>query len=160
MSKTVPLQTIQFSISMQFECKYSLIVQKFLFQAIQFSPTVLIPTIQFSISMLLVLFNPEIGPYQVLPFRVRVDRGAMAMKWCSAFPKAPESLEPHHQIIQCHIQDTYWGRGLIMQSVYSIVPTDWAIHRVNVKTVLFKIIQLSISTQFRCQNSSILNNSV
>ena len=31
---------------------------------------------------------------------------------------------------------------------------------VNVKTVLFQIIQFSISTEFRCQNSSILNNSV
>ena len=30
--------------------------------------------------MLLVLFNPQIGPYQVLPLRARVDLGAMAMK--------------------------------------------------------------------------------
>ena len=35
----------------------------FLFQAIQFSQTVLIQTIQFSISMQLVLFNPLIRPY-------------------------------------------------------------------------------------------------
>ena len=53
MYKTVPLQTIQFSISMQFKCKYGLIVKKILFQAIQFSQT-----IQFSISIPLVLFNP------------------------------------------------------------------------------------------------------
>ena len=46
------------------------------------------------------------------------------------------------------------------QSVYSTAPADWAIHRVNVKTVLFQIIQFSISTQFKCQNSSILNDSV
>ena len=45
MSKTVPFQTIQFSISTQFTCKYSLTVKKFLFQAIQFSQTVLIQTI-------------------------------------------------------------------------------------------------------------------
>ena len=38
-------------------------------------------------------------PYQVLPFRARVDLGAMAIKGCSAFPKAPVSREPHHQII-------------------------------------------------------------
>ena len=68
----------------------------FLFQAIEFSQTVLIQTIQFSISMQLVLFNPWIGPYQMLPFRARVDLGAMEMKECSAFPKAPASLEPHH----------------------------------------------------------------
>ena len=51
MSKTVPFQTIQFSICTQFKCKYSLIVKTFLFQAITFSQTVLIQTIQFSISM-------------------------------------------------------------------------------------------------------------
>ena len=36
-----------------------------------------------------------------------------------------------------------------VQSVYSTAPADWAIHRVNVKTVLFQIIQFSISTHFR-----------
>ena len=49
--------------------------------------------------MLLVLFNPSIGPYQVLPLRDRVDLGAIAMKGYSAFPKAPAFLEPHHQIV-------------------------------------------------------------
>ena len=49
MSKTVPFQTIQFSISTQINC------QKCLFQFIQ---TVLFQTIQFSISMQLVLFTP------------------------------------------------------------------------------------------------------
>ena len=49
--------------------------------------------------MQLVLFNPKIGPYQVLPFRARVDLGAMAMKGCSAFPKAPASL-----VLYCHLQ--------------------------------------------------------
>ena len=60
--KTVPFQTIQFSISTQFEHKLSLIVKIFLFQAIQFSQTVLIQIIQFSKSMQLVLFNLWIGP--------------------------------------------------------------------------------------------------
>ena len=50
MSKTVPFQTIQFSMSTQFKCKYSLIVKTFLFQAIQFSQAILIQLIQFSIS--------------------------------------------------------------------------------------------------------------
>ena len=71
--------------------------------------------------MLLVLFNPQIGHYQVLPLRARVDLGAMAMKGYSAFPKAPALLEPHHQIVQCHIQDTHSG-----ESVYSTAPADWA----------------------------------
>ena len=42
----------------------------------------------------------------MLPFRARVDLGIMAMKGCSAFFKAPASLEPHHQIVLCYIQDT------------------------------------------------------
>ena len=51
MSKTVPFQTIQLSISTQFKCKYTVYLSKtLLFQAIQFSQTVLIRTIQFSIS--------------------------------------------------------------------------------------------------------------
>ena len=50
MSKIVQFKTIQFSISTQFECKYSLIVKTFLFQAIQFSQAVLIQLIQCSIS--------------------------------------------------------------------------------------------------------------
>ena len=57
----------------------SLNVKTYLFQAIQFS-----------IITLLVLFDPEVGPYQVLPFQARMDVGAMALKRYSAFPKAPE----------------------------------------------------------------------
>ena len=71
----------------------------FLFQAIQFSQTNLIQIIQFTISKKFVLFNPQIGPYQVLPLRARVDLGSMAKKGCSAFHKPPASLEPYHQIV-------------------------------------------------------------
>ena len=73
--------------------------------------------------MQLFLFN-----YQVLQFRARVDLGAMAMKGCSAFPNAPASLEPHYQIVGCHIQDTHRGYypSTEMQSVYSTAPADWA----------------------------------
>ena len=42
----------------QFKCNSGLIVKTFLFQAIQFSQTVINQTIQFSISIQLVLFNP------------------------------------------------------------------------------------------------------
>ena len=62
--------------------------------------------------MPLFLFNPWIWPYQVLPRRATVDLGAMAIKGYSAFLKAPASLEPRHQIVQCHIQDTRRGEGL------------------------------------------------
>ena len=46
----------------------------------------------------IVLFNPELGPYHVLPHRVRMDLGARAMKGYFAFPKAHLLLEPHQQI--------------------------------------------------------------
>ena len=36
-----------------------------------------------------------------------------------------------------------------MQSVLFTAPADWAIHRLNVKTVLFRVIQLSINTHFK-----------
>ena len=47
-----------------------------------------------------------------------------------------------------------------VKSVYSAAPADWAIHRVKCQTVLFQIIQFSISTEFRRQNSSFASNSV
>ena len=45
------------------------------------------------------LYDPWIGPYQVLLLRGRVDLGALEIKGYSAFPKAPPLLEPHHQIV-------------------------------------------------------------
>ena len=69
------------------------------------------------------------GPYQVLAVRFRVDQGVMVIKGQSTFLKAT-GLEPHHQIVLCHIQDTRWMvefyRSAEMQSVYSPSPTDWA----------------------------------
>ena len=50
MSKVVQFETIQFRISTQFKCKYSLIVKTFLFTAIQFSQAILIQLFQFSTS--------------------------------------------------------------------------------------------------------------
>ena len=41
-----------------------------------------------------VLFNPLIGPYNLLLLLVWVDLGAMEMKRYSAFPKALALLEP------------------------------------------------------------------
>ena len=94
MSKIVLFQIIQLSISTQFKYKYGLIVKSISILLFKFTQT-----IQFSISMLLVLFNPYIGPYQVLQLRARVDQGAMAIKGYSIFFKAPALLEPHHQIV-------------------------------------------------------------
>ena len=47
----------------------------------------------------LVLFDPSIGPYQMLPLQTRVDLGVMTIKGYSAFPKAPVLPEPHDQIV-------------------------------------------------------------
>ena len=53
----------------------------------------------------------------------------MAMKGCSTFPKAPALLQPHHQIIEYHIQDTRLGGesylSAEMQSVYSTAQANW-----------------------------------
>ena len=45
----------------------------------------------------------------MLPLQARVDPGVMAMKEYSAFTKAPALLDPYHQAVYCHIQDTRWG---------------------------------------------------
>ena len=65
----------------------------------------------------------------MLPLWARVDLGAMAMKGYSALPKAPAILEPYHQIVYCHIQDTHCGGSYPsaeMQPVYSTAPANWA----------------------------------
>ena len=68
----------------------------------------------------------------MLPLRARVDLEAMARKGYSAFPKAPALLEPHHQIVKCHIQDTRFEGSYSSaekQSVYSTAPADGATRR-------------------------------
>ena len=45
------------------------------------------------------------------PLQTRVNLGAMAMKGYTAFSKTPALLEPHNQIVLCHIQDTNCCRG-------------------------------------------------
>ena len=52
------------------------------------------------------LFDPEMGPYQVLLLRVRVDFGAMAMQEYCTFPKV-SGMEPHS-----YPEDSLGGGGL------------------------------------------------
>ena len=54
------------------------------------------------------------------PLQDRVNLGTMVMKEYSVFPKAPALLESHHQIVECHIQDTRWWEVLFYRSA------DWA----------------------------------
>ena len=42
----------------------------------------------------------------MLPHQAKVDLEAMAMMGKSAFPKALTLLDPHHQSVQYHLQDT------------------------------------------------------
>ena len=59
----------------------------------------------------------------MLLFWARVDLGAMTMKGYSASIKALLLLEPHHQIVLCHIQYIRWlWRDAL---VYSAAPADW-----------------------------------
>ena len=53
----------------------------------------------------------------------------MAMKGCSAFPKVPELLEPHHQIVKSHVQENRleWVLPLWRDPVgVSTAPAKWA----------------------------------
>ena len=77
----------------------------------------------------LVLFDPLIGAYQMLPLQARVYLEVMTMKGYSTFSKAPTLLEPHHQIVKCHMQDTGWRGGLTplkRSSRCFIAPANWA----------------------------------
>ena len=148
MSKTVRFQTIPFSVSTKFECKYAVYLSKiFLFQAIQFSQTVLIQTIQFTISM---HFS------SILPIE-RVLSGATIPGLSG--PGSDDNEEVLSPKLQHHWSLTIrsfsvLSRTLIEGSyssaeehvVYSTAPADWAIRRIKVKTVLFQIIQFSIET--------------
>ena len=86
--------------------------------------TVLFQTIQFIISI-----QFKCQPYQVLPLRVRVVQGVMAMKLYSGSPKAPSLLKPHHQIVLVSYPQHSLGEFYSTaewQSVYSAVPVKWA----------------------------------
>ena len=81
-------------------------------------------------------------PKWVLPLWVRVDLGVMLMKEYSIFPKTSE-LEPHHQVVSCHNQDTCWSVGGSYHPAekQSFAPSDWAVN-IQVKYVKQKNISL------------------
>ena len=68
---------------------------------------------QFSLAWIhsLVLFDSQMGFYQVLPLLAKMDLGAITMKEYSAFPKTPAWLELLYQIVLYRIQDTHWRGG-------------------------------------------------
>ena len=133
--KKVLFEIIQLSISTQFKCKYGLIVKNVSISIYS------VYSIHFSISMLLVLFNPLIGPYQVLPLRARVDLGAMAMKGVLRIPQSSSTpgtlpsdclvsypghslgggLTPLQRCSQCILQPQLTGQ----REIYVCTTTWW-----------------------------------
>ena len=91
--------------------------------------------------MPLVLLNPLIGPYQVLPRWARVDLGAMAMKGYSV------SLSPQHYWdltirLFSVISRTLMGGSYPsaeVQSVYSTAPADWAIDILEKRSEIYML---------------------
>ena len=55
----------------------------------------------------------------MLPVRVRVELGAIAMKEYSAFPKVP-GLEPHHRIFSFISRTLVWGVLLICRDAIGV----------------------------------------
>ena len=88
----------------------------------------------------------------------------MAMKGALNSPKPPHYWDRAIRLFSVISGHSLEGEGSYpsaeVQSVYSTAPANWAVHRVKRQTVLFQIIQFSISTQFRQQKSSILSKSV
>ena len=48
-----------------------------------------------------------IEPYQALPLQVRVELKVKGTKEYAIFSKDTTLPLPHHQIVQCHIQDIH-----------------------------------------------------
>ena len=88
----------------------------------------------------------------MLPLRARVDLGAMAMKGFSAFPKPP-GLEPHHQIVLCHIQDTWWECLSPGRRCSRCIPVDGAIIMMTNQSALS--LNRCLSWNFWCQQFKI-----
>ena len=123
MSKQIHFK--QFSlVSVQFQC------QSVLFQVILLRN--------------LVLFNPCIGPYKVLPLRAGVDLGVMAMKDYSAFAEAPGLLEPQHQTVLCHIRKFFAEELLLCRDAVSVF---YSISRLGKQSIVFNYSNQQILTE-------------
>ena len=104
--------------------------------------------------MLLILFNPQIGPLSGATTPGQSGPGSNGNEGVLRISQSSSiaGTSPSDCLV------SYPGHSLggsypsaEVQSVYSTAPADWAIHRVKCQTVLFQIIQFSISTQFRRQ---------
>ena len=74
-------------------------------------------------------------PYQILLLWARVDLGKIAVEEYFAFSKTLVFLEPHHQIVKCHMLDNHGGGSYSFAEtklVYSTpAPANWAIQELE-----------------------------
>ena len=132
-------------MSTQFKCKYGLIVKNVSISSYS------VYSIHFSISMLLTIDRALSGattPGQSGP-------GSDGNEGVLRIPQSSSTAgtSPSNCLVS-YPGHSLGGRSYPsaeVQSVYSTAPADWAIHRFKSQTVLFQIIQFSISTQFRRQ---------
>ena len=130
--------------------------------------------------MQLVLFNTSIGPNQVLPFWARRGPGSNGNEGVLCIPQSSSitgtppwdcldsypgnslgHLTPLQRCSQCILQPEPTGQytELMSKQLYLRKFSLAWVNTLDVKIVLIRAIQFSINTQFKCQNSSILNNS-
>ena len=104
--KTVLFQTIQFSISTQFFVYTQLNVKTVRSQTTQFSQGT-----QFKCQT--VLFDPKIGPYQLLPPWARVDLRTMTMKGYSSISQSCNitGTSPSDCLVSYQEHSLWEGRG-------------------------------------------------
>ena len=94
---------------------------------------------------------------------------SMAIKGHSTFPKAPVLLDAPHLIASGHMQETRWESLISLQrySRYILLPKSTRPSVIFKSKIIFYFQQFSLAKgQFfclhtlKCENSSILNNSV
>ena len=96
--QTVLFQTIQFSVSTNYKCKYLVYLSKtFLFQAIQFSQTVLIQTILFSIGVLFV--HTKLNVKTLLSQAIQFSVNTVSMTKTVLFQNIQFSISMHFSSI-------------------------------------------------------------
>ena len=71
----------------------------------------------------------------------RVDLGTMAMKELSAFTKARAIVEPHHQIVLCHKQDTRWKGFTPLQRCSRCILQPQPTGQASIRGVMVNIVE-------------------
>ena len=126
--KTVLFEIIQLSISTRFKCKYGWIVKNVSISSYS------VYSIHFSISMLLVLFNPYIGPYQVLRWQWRGTPHSPKLQHCwnltirlfsviSRTLVMGGGLTPLQRCCQCILQPQLTGQSTYIWCIHTVVWT-------------------------------------